>query len=307
MSINIQNIQILREQTGAGLMDCKKALIEADNDISQAVRIIKATGVELAEKKAERIAADGIAYADVINGKAVLLELNTETDFVSNSPHFRKSVCSIAQTIAAYEPKNKDQLLQCTCEGENFSINSLLQKMIITFRENIQLRRFQVLSGKYPIAYMHSGGKYGVILQLDVNGENSKTDIKSIGKELAMQIASMAPDYLSQKDIPEAMMSKLQRETQLDIASDKKLNSKPDKVVEQIYQGRIKKFMKTHCLLEQPFIKDDTITVGQFLADQGNKHNIEITVTKYFRYEKAEGLQDSCNTDKNFSAGLENS
>lgn len=290
MTVNIQNIQLLREQTGAGLLDCKRALTEAENDIQQAIRLIKAMGMELIEKKAERITADGIAYAEVKNGKAILLEVNTETDFVSNSPDFRKTVDDIAQTIAEKEPDSVDQLLQCTCKGQSLSVASLLQKMVMTFRENIQLRRYEVLTGDCPIAYMHLNGKYGVILNLDTKGINDREAVKGIGKDLAMQIASMSPDYLSREHVPKATLSNLQRETRLDIASDKELSGKPEKVIEQIYQGRISKYMKTHCLLEQLFIKDDSMTVGQFLTAQSRKYGAEIRVTGYCGYEKAEGI-----------------
>lgn len=291
MSINIQNIQLLREQTGAGLLDCKKALIEAEDDIQQAVRLIKATGVELAEKKAERLAADGIAYAAIKSGKAVLLEINTETDFVANNSEFQKATSDIAQTIADNEPNSMEELLQCTCKAQSLSIASLLQKMVVTFRENIILRRFELLTGTYPVAYMHMNGKYGTILNLETGGSSNKAVLEGIGKDLAMQIASMAPEYLSREYVPEAVLLNLQKETRLDIASDKKLSGKPEKVIEQIYQGRINKFMKTHCLLDQPFIKDDSITVGQFLTSQSQKYGMEISVSGYCRYEKAEGIQ----------------
>lgn len=289
MSVTIQNIQWLREQTGAGLLDCQRALREAENDVGQALRLIKATGIELAEKKAERIAADGIAYSEVIDGKAVLVEINTETDFAADSPEFRKVAADIAKTIAFHQPESLEHLLQCTCKGQSMSVASVMQKMVMTFRENIQLRRFAVIAGDNPIAYMHLNGKYGVILNVSANGSRDPL-IRSIGKDLAMQIASMAPAYLSREHVPEEVLARVQSEIRLDIASDKKLNGKPENVIAQIYQGRIHKFMKIHCLPEQPFIRDDSLTVGQFLESQAKLVGTNVEVTEFCRYEKGEGL-----------------
>src|SRR5665647_713913 len=185
ITMKIQDIQYLRQETGAGIMDCKNALNKANGELRQALAVLQELGFQLAKKKADRITTDGIAYAEVFGNRVVLLEVNTETDFVAGNDEFVSYVKKIAKTIAEHTPGDIPSLLECATETPGLTVGALLQKMTSTFRENIVVRRFVVLSGDTPIAYMHQKGKFGVILKLAADGELDRTGLYGIGRELA--------------------------------------------------------------------------------------------------------------------------
>lgn len=290
--MNIQDIQYLRQETGAGIMDCKNALSHANGDIQQSLVILREKGFQLVKKKAERAAADGIAYAEVFGDRAVLLEVNTETDFVSGNDEFISYVRKIAQAIARHTPEDAAGLMGCALEGQEMTVADLVQRMVLTFRENIVIRRFEVLYGDILYAYMHQKGRYGVILSLAADRSCDHARIAEIGKELAMQIAAMAPLYVSRSHLTGDAAADILTQIVQEVAEDDTLAGKPHEVIGRIVSGRVEKYYRTYCLMEQAYIKDDSITVQLYLQKTRTEIGGQLQVMQFFRYKKAEGLQD---------------
>ncbi len=290
MTMKIQDIQFLRQETGAGIMDCKNALNKTNGDLQQALAVLQEQGFQLAKKKADRVTTDGIAYAEVFGNRAVLLEVNTETDFVAGNDEFVSFVKKIAEAIAEHTPGDISSLLECATEVPGLTVGDLMQKMTATFRENIVVRRFEVLSGDTPIAYVHQKGKFGVILNLAADGEIERNVLYDIGRELAMQITAMAPQYVSRFHLSDEAKAEIKAQIVQEVKEDRDLGHKPPQVIDKIVAGRIEKFYRANCLLEQAYIKDDTITVQQFMQKAAGSET-QIKVTGFFRYEKADGLQ----------------
>jgi elongation factor Ts len=289
--MKIQDIQYLRQETGAGIMDCKNALNKVNGDLRQALAVLQEQGFQMARKKADRVTTDGIAYAEVFGNRAVLLEVNTETDFVAGNDEFVSYVKEIAKAIAEHMPGDVSGLLECATVAPGLTVGALVQKMTATFRENIVVRRFEVLSGDTPIAYMHQKGKFGVILNLAVDGELDRACLSGIGKELAMQITAMAPQYVSRFHLSDDTKAEIKAQIVQEVQEDGNLGHKPPQVLDKIVAGRMEKFYRPNCLLEQAYIKDDSITVQQFMQTAATGAGAQIKVTGFFRYEKADGLQ----------------
>jgi elongation factor Ts len=290
--MNIQDIQYLRQETGAGIMDCKNALNKANGDVQQALVLLQEQGFQMAKKKETRITTDGIAYAGVFGNRAVLLEVNTETDFVAENAEFVSCVETIAKSIAQHTPADIPSLLECATEAQGLTAGALLQKMTATFRENIVVRRFEVLSGETPIAYMHQKGKFGVILTLVADGELDCAVLYGIGRELAMQITAMAPQHVSRSHLGDDTKADIKAQIKREVMEDCDLGGKPPQVIDKIVSGRMEKFYRANCLLEQAYIKDDSITVQQYMQTAAAGSGVQIKVTGFFRYEKADGLQN---------------
>ncbi len=263
MKMQIKEIQYLREKTGFGIMDCKKELERANGDVDKAYQLLEEKGLMLQEKKHERNSEEGIVYAEVFNNVGVILEVSTETDFVARSPEFFQGVREIANVIA---------------EGKTSQLDEMLKSMVMKFRENIQLKKYNIIEGDFPYAYVHGNGKYAVILNLDTDKEN-----EALSKELAIQVIALNPLYISRNDIPKEILYNLNMEILESIKNDSALAQKPQKVLDKIFMGRIEKFFKENCLLEQVYIKDDSMIVKDVLKD--------IKLKKYYRYEKVEGIE----------------
>jgi elongation factor Ts len=290
--MNVQDIQYLRQETGAGIMDCKNALNKANGDLQQCLALLQEQGFQMVRKKADRITTDGIAYAKVFGNRAVLLEVNTETDFVAGNAEFVSCVEKIAQSIAQHTPVDIPSLLECATEAQGLRVGELLQKMTATFREHIVVRRFEALSGDTPIAYMHQKGKFGVILNLAADGNLDRKALYGIGRELAMQITAMAPKHVSRFHLSDNIKADIKAQIVREVKEDGDLGRKPPQVIDKIAAGRIEKFYRANCLLEQAYIKDDSITVQQFMQTAAPGLETQIEVTGFFRYEKADGLQN---------------
>ena len=266
MNNQIKDIQYLREKTGFGIMDCKKALADASGNLEAAYAILEAKGLQVQEKKADRCSEQGIVYSDIYDGIGVVVEVSAETDFVARSPDFIESVGNIAREIA---------------EGK--STEESIKAMVMKFRENIQLKKSDVIDDGYPYSYMHGNGKYAVILKFDT--EDVVEDIK---KDLAMQIIALSPQYVSIKDIPADKLEEMKMNLLDDIKGDPNLASKPQNVLDKILVGRMEKIVKEQCLIEQAFIKDENLTVGQMLTEKSKGLAKPVRLVKFYRYEKAE-------------------
>ncbi len=285
MAFTAKDVQTLRERTGVGMMDCKKALVETDGDMEKAIDILREKGLAAAAKKAGRIAAEGLVYAAVYEDKkvGVVIEVNSETDFVAKNADFQAFVQDVAAIVADKAPANVEELLTMPMgEGD---VASALREKILVIGENLSIRRFERYEGNC-VAYVHGGGRIGVLVKFD-DADMDAAVMNECGKDVAMQIAALNPLYLSKESVPAADIEKEKEILISQIKNDPKNANKPDQIVEKMVTGRIGKFYETNCLLEQAFVKDGDVTVGQYVA----KCVGDVKVVAFVRFEKGEGLQ----------------
>ena len=269
-------VKELRERTGAGMMDCKKALQQTDGNIEAAIDYLRENGIAKAAKKADRIAAEGLSYIEVKGNKAVILEINSETDFVAKNEKFVALVKNVADAILAAEPKTLEEALQVEAQGG--TVEAVINEGIATIGEKLSLRRFEVVSKTDSDAfgaYSHMGGRIGVLTLVE-----GSTD-EEAAKDVAMHIAALAPRYLDESEVPADVL-----EHEKKVLTEQALNEgKPANIVEKMIVGRINKFLEEITVVKQKFVKDDSLTVEKFVASKGGK------LAKLVRYEVGEGIE----------------
>ena len=269
-------VKELRERTGAGMMDCKKALTQTDGDIDAAIDYLRENGIAKAAKKADRIAAEGLSYIEVKGNKAVILEINSETDFVAKNEKFVALVKNVAEAILAAEPATLEEALQVEAQGG--TVEAVINEGIATIGEKLSLRRFEVVTKSDADAfgaYSHMGGRIGVLTLIE-----GSTD-EEAAKDVAMHIAALAPRYLDESEVPADVL-----EHEKKVLTEQALNEgKPANIVEKMIVGRINKFLEEITVVNQKFVKDDSFTVEKFLASKGGK------LAKFVRYEVGEGIE----------------
>ena len=269
-------VKELRERTGAGMMDCKKSLTQTDGNIEAAIDYLRENGIAKAAKKADRIAAEGLSYIEVKGNKAVILEINSETDFVAKNEKFVALVKNVANAILAAEPKSLEEALQVQAEGG--TVEAVINEGIATIGEKLSLRRFEVLTKTDADsfgAYSHMGGRIGVLTLVE-----GSTD-EQAAKDVAMHIAALAPRYLDESEVPADVL-----EHEKKVLTEQALNEgKPANIVEKMIVGRINKFLEEITVVKQKFVKDDSLTVEKFVASKGGK------LAKFVRYEVGEGIE----------------
>lgn len=269
-------VKELRERTGAGMMDCKKALQQTDGNIEAAIDYLRENGIAKAAKKADRIAAEGLSYIEVKGNKAVILEINSETDFVAKNEKFVALVKNVADAILAAEPKTLEEALQVEAQGG--TVEAVINEGIATIGEKLSLRRFEVVSKTDSDvfgAYSHMGGRIGVLTLVE-----GSTD-EEAAKDVAMHIAALAPRYLDESEVPADVL-----EHEKKVLTEQALNEgKPANIVEKMIVGRINKFLEEITVVKQKFVKDDSLTVEKFVASKGGK------LAKFVRYEVGEGIE----------------
>ena len=269
-------VKELRERTGAGMMDCKKALTQTDGNIEAAIDYLRENGIAKAAKKADRIAAEGLSYIEVKGNKAVILEINSETDFVAKNEKFVALVKNVANAILAAEPKSLEEALQVEAQGG--TVEAVINEGIATIGEKLSLRRFEVLTKTDADsfgAYSHMGGRIGVLTLVE-----GSTD-EQAAKDVAMHIAALAPRYLDESEVPADVL-----EHEKKVLTEQALNEgKPANIVEKMIVGRINKFLEEITVVKQKFVKDDSLTVEKFVASKGGK------LAKFVRYEVGEGIE----------------
>jgi len=295
MAFTAKDVMALREVTGVGMMDCKKALTESDGDVDKAIAYLREHGLATAQKKAGRITAEGVAYADVFSGVGVVLEVNSETDFVAKNDMFIDFVKGVAEAAATCSPADVDALLACKFPSSDKTVAEQQQEMILVIGENISVRRFVRYTEGLSIPYVHSGGKIGVIVNLDVSDISDMDAVTELGKDLAMQIAAMRPMYLDAASVGAADLEK-EKEIQLNKAleENKEKNLPEEKsrqIAENMVKGRINKFYEEVCLLNQPFVKESKISVEKHVQQLAKSLGGKITVTGFTRFEKGEGIE----------------
>jgi elongation factor Ts len=290
MAFTAKDVSALRERTGCGMMDCKKALTEADGDMDKAIEVLREKGLAKAAKKAGRIAAEGVAYAVVDPAKkvGVVIEVNAETDFVAKNDQFKELVNTCAQVVLEKNPATVEELMAETVDGK--TVEALFQEKIMTIGENMKVRRFERLEGDL-VSYVHAGGAIGVIVKFETNVAD-KEGFQQYGKDVAMQIAAMNPTYVRKDEIPAADVAHEKEIVIAEIKNDPKMANKPAQVIEKMVEGRLnKQFFAVSCLEDQAFVKGDKETVLQYTNSTAKALGGEIKIAKFVRYEKGEGIE----------------
>ncbi|MEE3427628.1 MAG: translation elongation factor Ts [Ruminococcus sp.] len=287
MSFTAQDVKALREKTGCGMMDCKKALVEADGDMDKAVDILREQGLAKVAKKASRIAAEGVAFATTSddNKTGVVVEVNAETDFVAKNAGFMAFVETVAKTILNNNPADIDALMTLKADGSDMTVDELLREKIQVIGENIKIRRFKRFEGAC-VSYVHAGGKIGVLVNFDTDAAD-KDEFVVCGKDVAMQIAALGTQYLNRDEVPAEVI-----EHEKEVMRAEVINSgKPEAIADKIVMGKINKFYKENCLVDQEFVKDSKQTVKQYVDSVAKALGAKITIKEFVRFEKGEGLE----------------
>ncbi len=288
MSFTAQDVKALREKTGCGMMDCKKALTEANGDMDAAVDFLREQGLAKQAKKASRIAAEGIAYAltNDTNTCGVVIEVNSETDFVAKNEDFRNFVDTCAKTVMAQNPADVDALKECKAEGTEMTVAELLQEKVLTIGENLQIRRFERFEAPC-VGYVHAGGKIGVIVTFDTDVDTTSDAFVACGKDVAMQIAALNTQYLNAEAVPAEVL-----EHEKKIMREQLLNEgKPEQIIEKILGGKVAKYYKENCLVDQEFVKNNDLTIKKYVDGVAKELGGSIAITGFVRYEKGDGIE----------------
>ena len=290
-TISAKDVMELRKQTDCGMMECKKALTDAEGDFAKAVELLREKGLATASKKAGRVAAEGMVYATACSEckVGVALEVNAETDFVAKNDKFVDFVKKVADVIIKENPADVEALMACKM-GEG-TVDDALKNLILVIKENIKVRRFTRYEGVCA-AYIHAGGTHAVLVNFDTTDEvAAKPEFAAYGKDIAMQIAAANPTYVCREEVPADVLDKEKEILLAQMANDPKTANKPEAVKEKMILGKVGKFYKENCLVDQAFVKDDKQSVAQHTAQVGKELGDEIKIVKFVRYEKGEGLE----------------
>ena len=296
MAYTAADVKNLREMTGVGMMDCKKALAESDGDMDKAIEYLREKGLAASAKKAGRIAAEGMAYAASIDGVGVVVEVNAETDFVGKNEKFQNFVKGVAAVVAANEYADLEALLAAPY-GNGRTVEEERQEMVLVIGENIQVRRFARFAENTSVSYIHAGGKIGVLVNLKVEG----IDATEIGKDVAMQIAALNPRFWDKSQVTQEVLDEEKKIMLAQMDNDPKMAAKPAQVKEKIVLGKLNKFYSENCLLQQSFVKDGDVTVEQYMNNAAKALGGKVEFVDAVRFEKGEGIEKK---EENFAAEI---
>ena len=291
MAITAGMVKELREMTGAGMMDCKKALTETNGDMDAAVEFLRKNGQAKAEKKAGRIAAEGIVKTVVRDDKvAAIVEVNSETDFVAKNDEFQGFVEGVVNQVADNNPADMDAFMaEAWAADASKTVKDALVEKIAVIGENLNIRRFERVEAENGcvVSYIHGGGRIGVLVVADTDVVND--EIKTCLKNVAMQVAAMSPKYVSRNEVSQEFMD---HEKEILLAQAKKENpEKPDNIIEKMIIGRLNKEMKEICLLDQVYVQDSDLTVAKYVDKVAKENNANLAVKKFIRFETGEGIE----------------
>ncbi len=281
MAFTAKDVMTLREKSGAGMLECKKALTDADGDMEKAAELLRERGIVKAIKKEGRIAAEGAvgAYICAACGAGVLVEINCESDFVSRGDKFHEIVDKVAKVIAADRPANVDALNECKIDGD--TVKNYITNQTAVIGEKISIRRFEIFDTKGKVeTYIHMGGKVGVM----VEAVDFKDGAEETLHDVALQIAAAKPSYVNKSEVPAEVIAKEKEIMLVQMQNDPKNANKPANILEKIVEGKLGKFYQDNCLLDQAFVKDDSQTVGQVIGSK-------FKVARFVRFEMGEGLE----------------
>ncbi|QNK41014.1 translation elongation factor Ts [Caproicibacter fermentans] len=289
MTFTAKDVAALRAKTGCGMMDCKKALDASGGDMDKAIDFLREKGLAAATKKADRIAAEGVAYVALNDAGniGVVIEVNAETDFVAKNAEFQEFVKTCANTVIEQNPADVEALLQCKASGSNETIDAILKEKILKIGENIKVRRFRRMEGALG-AYIHADGKIGVLTKFDTTAEiAAKPEFQEYAKDVCMQIAAIVPQFLDEESVPADVV-----EHEKSILKQQIIDSgKPAEIADKIVTGRLQKFFKEVCLVDQLYVKDDKLTIKDFTDQTAKKLGGTIKIVDFARFEKGEGLE----------------
>ncbi len=283
MAISAKDVMELRKQTDCGMMECKKALAEADGNFEKAVELLRERGLATAQKKAGRVAAEGMVYADYNAEKkvGVVLEVNAETDFVAKNDKFVAFVKEVSAIIESQNPADVDALMNCTM-GEG-TVDDALKGLILVIKENIKIRRFVRYEGVCA-AYVHGGGTHAVLVGFDTTDDvAAKAEFENFGKDIAMQVAAANPSYVRREEVPADVLEKEKEILLAQMANDPKTANKPEAVKEKMIVGKINKYYKENCLVDQEFVKDSNLNIQGYVAQTAKELGGEISIVKFGR------------------------
>ena len=293
--ITASDVKELRERTGCGMMDCKKALTATDGDMDKAIEFLREKGLAAAVKKAGRIASEGLVDILVEGNVGAMVEVNSETDFVAKNAEFKQFVKDVAKQVIATNPADVDALLDSKFVDGNNTIREMLTEKIATIGENMNVRRFARFEGNV-VGYVHGGGRIGVMVLAE--GDLSAPAAYEAARDAAMQIAAINPLYLDKDVVPAEDIEKEKNIIIAQIKEDPKNANKPENIIEKMVGGKINKFFEQNCLLQQAFVKDDSVSVGKYLEANGVK------LVQYNRFEKGEGLEKKVDDFASEVAGM---
>ena len=288
MAFTAKDVAELRKQTGCGMMDCKKALVESDGNFEAAVKYLREKGMAATAKKADRIAAEGIVDIMTIGDTTAIVEVNSETDFVAKNATFQEFVKDILKTIIANKPADVDALLASNYVGGGL-VSEALAEQIYKIGEKLSIRRFQVVEGVVS-SYIHGMGATGVIVSFETDLAD-KDLFKECAKNVALQTAAMDVKYLAKESVPASVIAEEEAILISQMKEDPKMANKPEAVLANIVKGRIGKFYENNCLLEQAYVKDDSMTVSKYVASVAKELGGSIKVTGYVRFDKGAGIE----------------
>ena len=289
VQISAKAVAELRKQTGCGMMDCKKALTEANGDFDAAVKILREKGMAATAKKADRIAAEGLVDIMTIGNTTAIVEVNSETDFVAKNEVFQSFVKEILKTIIACKPADVDALMECQMADGTGLVKDALAEHTYKIGEKLSLRRFNVIEGAVS-TYIHGMGMTGVVVSFETTAPEAP-EFLECAKNVALQTAAMPVLYLDRASVPASVLEEEKRILLAQMAADPKMAGKPQQVLEKIVLGKLGKYYETNCLLEQLYVKDDSMTVAKYVESVAKALGAKIVVTGYVRYDKGEGIE----------------
>lgn len=290
-AISAQMVGELKKKTGAGLMDCKRALVESDGDVDAAIKILREKGLAAAAKKADRIAADGLVSILQEGNTVAMVEVNSETDFVAKNATFVEFVNGILRTIIACKPATLEALGSCKFDGTEYTVDETVKDKIFTIGEKISVRRFALVEGIIS-TYVHGNGSIGVIVKFDVDpafADNTK--FVECAKNIALQVGAYATPYLDRESVPASAIAEEKEVVMAQIKNDPKNASKPEAILDKMATGKLGKFYEENCLVEKEYVKDDKMKVGQYIDSVAKELGTSIKVVSFERFEKGEGIQ----------------
>lgn len=292
MAFTAQDVKDLREKTGCGMMDCKKALTASDGDVEKAIEFLREKGLAAAAKKSGRVAAEGVVCTMVDYEKkvGVVIEVNSETDFVGKNADFISFVEACAKTVIDENPADVEALMNCKLAGTDVTVDAALKDKILTIGENLKIRRFTRYEGNV-VSYTHGGGRIGVLVKFELDGVAADKDFETFGKDIAMQIAAVSPSYICPMCVPADEVAKEKEIVLAQMANDPKTANKPDAIKEKMAIGKLGKFYKEACLVDQAFIKDGGMDVKKYVADTAKALGGDIKIASFTHFTKGEGLE----------------
>ncbi len=289
-NITAKDVAELRAKTGLGMMDCKKALVEAEGDMDKAITILREKGLATAAKKEGRIAADGIVKLMNKGETYAMIEVNSETDFVAKNASFQEFVDGLLETIIENKPASLEALNALNYAGTETTVEATLVEKIAQIGEKLSIRRFVIVEGNAVSTYVHGNGSIGVLVKFDTDLAG-KDGFAEFAKNIALQIGAYTTPYLSREHVPASVLEEEKNIVRVQIANDPKNANKPAEIIDKMAAGKLGKFFENNCLVDMEYFKEDKMTVGQYVAATAKALGGNITISCFYRYEKGEGIQ----------------